>query len=77
MMKLFQKLINLVKKLQSMQIKSVLNGKTINLTSDNTVIKSTNFNVDKDGNMSCNNANITGGKLEVSKSERRNIFKSL
>lgn len=43
-----------------MQIKSVLNGKTINLTGDNTIIKSTNFNVDKDGNMNCKNANVTG-----------------
>ena len=30
------------------------------MTSDNTTIASTNFNVDKDGNMTCNNANITG-----------------
>ena len=43
-----------------MQTKSVLNGKTINLTGDNTIIKSTNFNVDKNGNMSCKNANVTG-----------------
>ena len=43
-----------------MQTKSVLNGKTINLTGDNTIIKSTNFNVDKDGNMTCKNANVTG-----------------
>lgn len=48
-----------------MQTKSVLSGKTINLTSDNTTIKSTNFNVDKDGNMTCNNANVTGGKLQL------------
>jgi len=37
-----------------------LAGKTINLTSDNTVIKSTNFNVDKNGNMSCSNASVSG-----------------
>lgn len=37
-----------------------LNGKTINLTGDNTVIKSTNFNVDRNGNMTCTNANVTG-----------------
>jgi len=43
-----------------MQTKSVLNGKTINLTGDNTIIKSTNFNVDKNGNMTCKNANVTG-----------------
>lgn len=43
-----------------MQVKSALNGKTINLTGDNTIIKSTNFNVDKNGNMTCKNANVTG-----------------
>lgn len=37
-----------------------LAGKEINLTADNTVIKSTNFNVDKNGNLRCNNANISG-----------------
>lgn len=40
--------------------KSVLNGKNINLTGDNTIITSNNFNVDKDGNMSCKNADISG-----------------
>ena len=39
-----------------MQIKSVLNGKEINLTGDNATIKSNNFNVDKDGNMTCKKA---------------------
>ena len=71
-MKLFQKLINLVKQLLSMQVKSALNGKTINLTGDNTIIKSTNFNVDKNGNMSCNNmtannVKIQGGKIKLDK----------
>lgn len=58
------------------QIKSALNGKDINLTGDNTIISSTNFNVDKNGNMTCKNANvsgtitssdanITGGKLQL------------
>lgn len=50
-----------------------LNGKTINMTSDNIKINSTNFNVDKDGNLNCNNATIDGtltkqtsiGKIEV------------
>lgn len=41
-------------------IKFLLNGKEINLTSDNTVIKSNNFNIDKNGNMSCNNGNFSG-----------------
>lgn len=51
-----------------MQTKSVSNGKEINLTGDNTIIKSNNFNVDKNGDMTCNNANmknatIDGGKI--------------
>lgn len=45
-------------RLKSKPIKSVLNGKDINLTGDNTTITSNNFNVDKDGNMSCNNATM-------------------
>lgn len=59
--------------------KSVLNGKNINLTGDNTIITSNNFNVDKDGNMKCNNAtmnnatmnnaNVIGGKIKVGGSE--------
>ena len=60
-----------------MLIKFLLNGKEVNLTGDNITIKSTNFNVDKNGNMTCksgnfngtitsNNANITGGKIKVS-----------
>ena len=42
-----------------------LAGKTINMTSDDVVISSTKFNVDKNGNMSCTNASITGGLLAV------------
>lgn len=55
--------------------KSALNGKNINLTGDNTIITSNNFNVDKDGNMTCNNAtmnnatmnnaSIDGGKINL------------
>ena len=37
-----------------------LSGKTIALTSDNINITSTNFNVDKNGNLQCNNANVNG-----------------
>lgn len=40
-----------------------LAGKTIALTSDNIAIKSTNFNVDKNGNTTCNNLTATGGKI--------------
>lgn len=49
-----------------MQIKYHLHGKEINLTSDNTTINSSNFKVDKNGNMTCSNANITGGKIAIS-----------
>lgn len=44
-----------------------LAGKTINMTSDNIAINSTNFSVDKNGNMSCNNANFNGGNIELYK----------
>ncbi len=37
-----------------------LAGKTINMTTDNIAIASTNFNVDKNGTMTCKNANVTG-----------------
>ena len=57
-------------------ILNLLAGNTINLTSKNLVLASTNFNVDKNGNMTCsnanisgtvtsNNANITGGSIKV------------
>ena len=35
------------------------------MTSDNTTISSTNFNVDKDGNTTCSNINITGGDIKL------------
>lgn len=44
-------------------------GKTFNLTSENVAIASTNFSVDKNGNMSCNNASITGGNLQITSTE--------
>lgn len=47
-----------------MLIKLVLNGKEINLTSDNTIIKSNNFNVDKNGNMICSNATVKNATIE-------------
>ena len=68
-MKLFQVLTNLLNKFKSKQTKSVLNGKQINLTGDNTTITSNNFKVDAQGNMTCNSANITGGKVNVSGEE--------
>lgn len=47
-----------------------LAGKEINMTADNTIIKSTNFNVDKNGNMTCNNATmnnltVNNGKIQL------------
>lgn len=48
-----------------MLIKFLLNGKEIDLTSDNIIISSDNFNVDKYGNMSCSNANITKGNITL------------
>lgn len=42
-----------------------LAGKQIALTSENITIASTNFNVDKNGNMICANATITGGSLAL------------
>ena len=64
-MKLFQKLINQLNKYRLKQIKLVLNGKEINLTGDNVVIKSDKFNVDKNGNLTCSNATISGGKRAI------------
>lgn len=58
------------------QTKSVLSGKEINLTGDNTIITSTNFNVDKYGNVTCNNANITGGKLNLGANVGSILFKA-
>lgn len=43
----------------------LLNGKTINLTSDDIAISANNFNVDKNGNMTCKNAKIIGGNLNL------------
>lgn len=39
---------------------NIISGNELNLTSKNITIKSTNFNVDKNGNMSCNNATVSG-----------------
>ena len=62
-MKLFQKLIKVLKKFKLKQAKSLLDGKEINLTDDNTIITSNNFSVDKDGNMVCNGATFTVGQI--------------
>jgi len=41
-------------------ILNIMSGSSLNLTSKNITIASTNFNVDKNGNMSCNNATVSG-----------------
>jgi hypothetical protein len=45
-----------------------LNGKEINLTSDDITIQSNKLNVDKQGNLTCSNANIIGGEINLSSS---------
>lgn len=59
-------------------IKLALNGKEINLTSDDININSTNFKVDKNGNMTCSNANITDGTIILGSplaTEGNSVFK--
>lgn len=56
-------------------ILSILANNEINLGSKNITIKSDNFNVDKNGNMICSKANITGGKIDVSAEEGETILK--
>lgn len=46
--------------LSANDILNLLANNEINLTAKNTTIKSTNFSVDKNGNMKCTNANISG-----------------
>lgn len=59
-MKLFQKLMYLVKKYKSILIKYLLNGKTIDLTGDNIVIQSDNFSVDETGKVTATAGEIGG-----------------
>lgn len=42
-----------------------LEGKEINLTGDDITISSTNFNVDKNGNVECQNIDIKSGKIKL------------
>lgn len=51
-----------------------LAGKEIDMTGDNITINSTNFEVDKDGNLTCSNASITDGIILL-KSETANDIK--
>ena len=47
---------------------NILAGNAINLTSKNISISSNNFSVDTSGNVTMNNANITGGNIYIDKS---------
>ncbi len=73
-MKLLQALMHLLKKfgikankieLSANDILNLLAGNEINLGSKKITIKSDNFSVDANGKMTCNSANITGGKINV------------
>lgn len=44
------------------------------MTSDNVQIKSSNFNVDKNGNMTCSNAVFNGGNIELYKEDQHAVF---
>lgn len=50
-----------------------MHGKDIDLTGDSVTISSNNFNVDSNGNMTCNNANVTGNINATSGSFTGNI----
>lgn len=49
-------------------------GNIINLTSKNIVIKSDNFNLDKNGNMECKSGKFTGGKVELTSDKGNSNF---
>lgn len=51
--------------LSASDVLNLLAGNTINLSGKNIKISSNNFNVDENGNMACSNADITGGKLQL------------
>ena len=51
--------------IEANDVLNILSGNQINLTSKNISINSTNFSVDSGGNMTCSNANVTGGYLEL------------
>lgn len=59
--------------LTAADVLNIISGNAINLTSKDITIASNNFNVDKNGNMSCNsasmnNATITGGQITLNSS---------
>lgn len=60
-----------------MQTKSIWNGKEINLSSDNMTIKSTNFNVDKNGHVTIrDNGRLDTSNLEITDGQMSNYVTS-
>ena len=51
--------------LSANDVLNLLSGNTINLSGKSIKIASNNFSVDEDGKMTCSNANITGGKIQI------------
>jgi len=52
-------------------ILNIIAGAILNLTANNIAITSNDFKVDKNGNMECSNAKITGGKIELALDEEK------
>lgn len=51
--------------LSANDVLNLLAGNTINMSGLKITLSSTNLSVDENGNMTCSNANITGGKLNI------------
>ena len=52
--------------IEANDVLNILSGNTINLTSKNIAINSTNFSVDNNGNTTMNNATLNGGEIKSS-----------
>lgn len=63
--------------LTASDIIDIIANNSINLTSKNISIESTNFSVDEDGNLNCNNGNITGGSIIGASISSSDDFKML
>lgn len=63
--------------LTAADIIDIIANNSINLTSKNISIESTNFSVDEDGNLNCNNGNITGGSIIGASISSSDDFKML
>ena len=63
--------------LTASNIIDIIANNSINLTSKNISIESTNFSVDEDGNLNCNNGNITGGSIIGASISSSDDFKML